>query len=769
MLTKLDGLKKTQDTLAINYDAKLDQMRTDILSLVRQDRVKEEGMHMAQLASLKTKLDALGKEHMACINQNAVIRSLYFPVLHRRWGQIPNADKTSNTWIFDASLTSFTAWLASADEDDGLFCITGRAGSGKSTLMKFVSENPRTLEYLQEWTGTTKLCTASYYFWNQGYEMQKSQEGLFQSLLYEILKSVPRLVEIVCPSRLEHEEWRLEELKATFARIATQEDLEVKFCFFIDGLDEYNGAEEDVVSALKFLSASKDIKICASTRPRSVFEKFFSNHSRTFDIKGFTKEDMGRHVQRELAENDNFQDLEDADSTSASIMKVIAERAQGVWLWVFLITRDLVYAVNRHEGVDMLWNIVNLFPADLEEYFEVILKRVKPEYLEQMSQIFLITVDELQPLPLYAFSLLESERKNAAYAIDAPIRPLRDRDVESQYPELKWRIQNRCSDLLVVNDEEHPLFLSHPVDFLHRTVRDFLEDNYYSQLQANLKGKFSSTSTLCKMCLVMLKSLPDIDLKAPLSINKVIGLTDELLYYAYETERADQSPTSSLVEVLDAVDSVNTHHARGVRNHWTHARDPVGERGLDVYREGDKYNFLALAVQARLVKYVRAKLDMNPNNARKGGRPLLDYALRPRRITPISMRYHSKRDDPSVNVDMVRLLLDRGADPNQPVHLNDGKSVWLLFLLSIHETVLRAHKGGTKPSGSLTSAWYQCCQLLIQHGAQRNLYLPKTESVSAVGSVLRDLFGSAKTDALEELLDKKEQEEQQSTGSCMVM
>jgi len=149
----------------------------------------------------------------------------------------------------------------------------------------------------------------------------------------------------------------------------------------------------------------------------------------------------------------------------------------------------------------------------------------------------------------------------------------------------------------------------------------------------------------------MLKSLPGIDFKSPSSINKVIGLTDELLYYAYETEQADQSPTSTLVEVLDEADRVNIHHARGVRNHWTHARDAVGTRGLDVYEEGDTYNFLALTVQARLVKYVRAKLNANKEFARKGGRPLLDYALRPRRITPIRMPYHSKRDDPSVNVD----------------------------------------------------------------------------------------------------------------------
>jgi len=123
---KLDVLQKSQDALAINYDAKLEQIRGEILTLVAQDRTSEGSTQVAQLASLKTKFDALGKEHMACTKQTAVIRSLYFPALRRRWSQIPNADKASNAWIFDASLTPFTAWLDSTDRDDALFCVTGR-------------------------------------------------------------------------------------------------------------------------------------------------------------------------------------------------------------------------------------------------------------------------------------------------------------------------------------------------------------------------------------------------------------------------------------------------------------------------------------------------------------------------------------------------------------------------------------------------------------------------------------------------------------------
>lgn len=47
---------------------------------------------------------------------------------------------------------------------------------------------------------------------------------------------------------------------------------------------------------------------------------------------------------------------------------------------------------------------------------------------------------------------------------------------------MESRIQNRCGDLLVVSDTSHPIFLRSPVDFLYRTVRDFLLDCYYKRL-----------------------------------------------------------------------------------------------------------------------------------------------------------------------------------------------------------------------------------------------------------------------------------------------
>lgn len=72
--------------------------------------------------------------------------------------------------------------------------------------------------------------TARYYFWIAGTTMQKSQEGLLQSLIFEILRQCPKIIPIACPDRWqsrylqfsEPEDWDLQELIAVMNCIIEQ-------------------------------------------------------------------------------------------------------------------------------------------------------------------------------------------------------------------------------------------------------------------------------------------------------------------------------------------------------------------------------------------------------------------------------------------------------------------------------------------------------------------------------------------------------------------
>ncbi|KAI1750161.1 hypothetical protein F4782DRAFT_255602 [Xylaria castorea] len=756
IMARLAEIEASQKKMQIQDGSKLDLIRNDILRLTKQAQINSETRataQAAQLTSLKTKLNILQKEQSTCTLQIRVLESLYFQEIRRRWLQIRDADQRSNEWIYDPQQTAFVSWLESRKNGDGFFYITGRAGSGKSTLMKFVYEDQRTTQSLEKWAGKAKLYRASYYFWNQGTEKQKSGTGLFQSLLYQILRSAPDLIPSVYQDRLHHEVWEMEDLNDIFKRIARQTSLDTKFCFFIDGLDEYDGDEKDIIRLLQEISISEHIKICASSRPGRQYESFLPTGDRKFDIARYTKEDMKRYIDKALQVSTNWRQLAASDTTCQNIVNEISARAGGVWLWVSLVTTDIIKEADKNEKVATLRKIVDEFPDDLQEYFERIIKRIPKLHREEMAQTFLVTMEELQPLPLYAFTLLEEERVNSNYATEAPIAPIFEVVVKPKYSALKDRIRNRCSDLLIVDDEPHPVFLSHSVDFLHRTVRDFLRD-YDEQLKMCVAEEFNPLVSLSRICLSLLKALPVASFRDRDFVNKVIGLTDELLYYAHEVEKRSKLGETPLVLLLDQLDEVNSHHARDVSNHWTHARDSPAPRGLDEYYEGGQCNFLALTVQARLVKYVRAKLQADQHNMQKRGRPLLDYALRPRRITPTSMPFHSVRDDPSVDVDMIKLLLKYGADPNQPVHLNGSNSVWALFLLSIHETCVRDGASYSTTYRSLNKAWYEACLVLIEAGARRDCLSHYVREGLTASSILNSVFGQDRAAKLEQEINK---------------
>lgn len=85
----------------------------------------------------------------------------------------------------------FSVWLKSGQ---GLYWINGKAGSGKSTLMNYMCQDGRRLEYLKECSPNGLLLTPSYFFQAASSRQQKSIDGLLRSLIYQMLTECRELV-----------------------------------------------------------------------------------------------------------------------------------------------------------------------------------------------------------------------------------------------------------------------------------------------------------------------------------------------------------------------------------------------------------------------------------------------------------------------------------------------------------------------------------------------------------------------------------------------
>jgi len=131
-----------------------------------------------------------------------------------------------------------------------------------------------------------KVVIASWYFWNAGYPMQKTQLGLLQSLLYQILRNCSELIQDALPGRWaadtiagQHPDpWTREGLLAAFNGVLKHHSLKARFVFFIDGLDEYEGDHYTLIRELQQLAETSNVKLCVSSRPWNAFTSAYGQH-----------------------------------------------------------------------------------------------------------------------------------------------------------------------------------------------------------------------------------------------------------------------------------------------------------------------------------------------------------------------------------------------------------------------------------------------------------------------------------------------------------
>ncbi|KAI0868412.1 hypothetical protein GGS24DRAFT_506817 [Hypoxylon argillaceum] len=219
-------------------------------------------------------------------------KSLCTPDENRRLEEVEERFQNTFDWIYDLKETQFTYWLQSGT---GLFWINGKPGSGKSTLMKFIYQDPRTHELLSDWK-KDKMIRAALFFHHCGNTSQKSFAGLLQSILFQIVSERSDPGRLLLEFYDSEERWSLSNLEKSFRKIVFQDEIPLRLCLFLDALDEYDGQLEFLCSFLKDLeeiqpSKTKTIKVCFSSRPWEIFTTAFRN-TLGFGIQKFTQEDI---------------------------------------------------------------------------------------------------------------------------------------------------------------------------------------------------------------------------------------------------------------------------------------------------------------------------------------------------------------------------------------------------------------------------------------------------------------------------------------------
>jgi hypothetical protein len=190
--------------IGLRMDNSIEKIRSDIKQALYL--LKADTSTSPQLVTLAQQLLDMRTECERVARSTYVTTSLRYDALYSRHSQIVDAHNKTFEWIFDPNQLQgndceqpvFNEWLRT---QNGIYWISGKAGSGKSTLVKWICRHPKTQESLRLWAGKKELVIASHFFWCAGTDLQKSQQGLLRSLLFDVFRSAPELIPIVAAAQ----------------------------------------------------------------------------------------------------------------------------------------------------------------------------------------------------------------------------------------------------------------------------------------------------------------------------------------------------------------------------------------------------------------------------------------------------------------------------------------------------------------------------------------------------------------------------------------
>ncbi|KAM0252084.1 hypothetical protein ACHAQJ_007881 [Trichoderma viride] len=493
----------------------------------------------------------------------SILQTLYFAQVKEREYAVTEAHSSTLEWIFDeVHSTNFAKWLQ--EESNSIYWITGKAGSGKSTLMRFIVDHPMTTQLLQEWAGGKPLLTARHYFWSPGTSIQKSQEGLFKTLLLQILQQRQELIPIICADRWDTPladafyPWDPKELMEALGRLGKLNDISCKICLFIDGLDEYDGDHAQLITVIRKIGNSDRIKICTASRPWVEFSDAFEDSQWKLHLQDFTRGDIQRFVEENLQNNDYFDKLRRRNTAAAdSIVLEITERAHGVFLWVFLVVRSLLRGLRYADDISDLQRRLRELPSGLPEYFERMLDSIEPVYKESVARLFLTMTYAKTTFPVITFYFMDLDDSPPS---KEPLPFLREwPNVDSKevavLGQKKRQLIARCKDLIhITSHPDAPVLFSEQVGFLHRTVFDFIRTAGVNNRLVDLAGRtnFTPVKVLFGASIGQTRSfihLHRLTYIKPYLQQWIIGS----LYYAYLMEVSDGTAEMEALDELEAI------------------------------------------------------------------------------------------------------------------------------------------------------------------------------------------------------------------------
>ncbi|KAF8244518.1 hypothetical protein K440DRAFT_666268, partial [Wilcoxina mikolae CBS 423.85] len=388
-----------------------------------------------------------------------------------RYHMISQRHQDSCEWLWTHE--QYTAW--STAESSRLLYIQGKPGSGKSTLTKYFRQNLGKRE-----RNAKSAIIADFFYSDREGTLQTSHYSMLQSVLYGVLEQRESFFfhyqqeyrnyrEKYMHLADEHAEWPYESLKRVLTAFGNYPHSE-RLYLILDAVDESSDEDRhDILQRLVDLCSATEgkciVKIFIASRPVVELDNKISNLHNIIRLQAQNAKDISNFVLS-ILDNPAF------DFTSEIIdiaRSYIVEHAQGVFLWVNLVLKELLkYAEEGCSPQEFLDRLTS-FPNELEDIYRLILYR-----LDRGDGRSIAHGVRLFQFILFAYRPFTSTELQHAFAVpdnlDTEFISSQELFLKAMIPRIDKRIVHCGGNILEI---KHLDGHGNVVQFMHQTAREF--------------------------------------------------------------------------------------------------------------------------------------------------------------------------------------------------------------------------------------------------------------------------------------------------------